>query len=70
MITSEMKRKMGDLLVVTSGNNGKTFVINGGHHLGVEDGVGIPTREFSQRVPCGVVCVYNPKFKEDGSIDL
>ena len=69
MITSEMKKKMGNLLVVTSGH-GKIFVLNGGHHLGVEDGAGIPAQEFSQRVPCGVVCVYNPRFKEDGSIDL
>jgi len=69
IITPEMKKKLGDALVVMSGN-GKTFVLNGGHHLGVEDGVGMSTEEFNQRRPDGNSCLHNPKFKDDGSLEL
>ena len=68
VITPEMRKKMGNLLVVVS-RNGNTVVLNGGHCMGLKNGVELPTSEFNEK-QTGIQCFYNPKFRSDGSMDL
>jgi len=69
VLTAEMRKKMGNLLVVAT-RNGNTLVLNGGQHVKSKNGAELTTEEFNRRFLPGMHCIYNPRFTLDGSLDL
>lgn len=70
VVTPDMRKQMGNMLVVMSRNCSK-LVLNGGANIGVKNGTEISSEEFNKKLQQpGARCVYNPRLMPDGSLDL